>query len=95
METNISFLMPVTILAKLAPSSWTDKSGNSRISYPVNYQQDSGNIVGRITVPEAVYNQLDVGGEYFLEGTFVSGTGKTYPRITNLRKMPSGKGGAV
>ena len=72
----------VTVLGKII-IPWT-KDGKEYKSYALNEQQNGGQIVGQIRVPEEIYNTVEVGKEYILEGIYGTGKNGGYIRITEI-----------
>ena len=78
-------LIPIKVLGK-SKSPWTTKDGEERFSYKINYLQNNGEIIGTISVPENIFNQIENEKEYVLSGIFSTGKNGGYIRVTNIER---------
>lgn len=69
----------LTIVGKVEDIS---KNGNK--NYFINYVQDSGKVIGQHLVSDEIYNSVEAGKEYTLDGNFVQGKYGAYLKITKI-----------
>ena len=73
----------LTVIGKVI-IHWT-KDGKEYDSHAINYHQNDGQTVGQLRVAEEIYNAVEAGKDYVLEGTYgVSKNGGGYIRITAI-----------
>ena len=78
----MNILIKLTIIGKLTRTYTKDNV--ERISYLLNYQQDNGEIVGQLSVSEEIFNTVEAGKEYILEGNYKEGKFGNYVRVTGI-----------
>lgn len=79
----MNILIKLHVLGKV-PKTWTDEKGVVHSMDMLNYQQDNGQIVGQLRVPEEVATAVEVGKEYILEASYGVGKNGGYIRVLGI-----------
>jgi hypothetical protein len=79
----MNILIKVFVLGKVV-KTWTDSNGVEHMLFMLNYQQDNGQLVGQLRVPEEVANSVEAGKEYFLEANYGVGKNGGYIRVIGI-----------
>ncbi len=79
----MNILIKFIVLGKV-DKTWTDEKGEVHNYKMLNYQQDNGQIVGQLRVPEEVANSVEAGKEYILEANYGVGKNGGYIRVLGI-----------
>ena len=79
----MNILISLFVLGKVV-RTWTDEKGVEHNIDMLNYQQNNGQLVGQLRVPEEIAKVVEVGKEYILEASYGVGKNGGYIRVLGI-----------